>query len=70
MFHMEEYKKRINVFYSFNPWRNSKTYKSETRFNNAMLLNDKDKLHLFQANICDPSSYKKHIKQNYVPLYD
>ena len=30
-----------------------------------MLLNYKDKLHLFQANICDPSSYKNHIKQNY-----
>ena len=38
---------------------------SNTRFNNAMLLNDKKKLHLFQANICDPSSYKKHIKQSY-----
>ena len=38
---------------------------SDTRFNNAILLNDKDNLHLFQANICDPSSYKNHIKQNY-----
>ena len=38
---------------------------SNTRFNNAVLLNDKDKLHLFQANICEPSSYKKHIKQSY-----
>ncbi|MFL3007507.1 MAG: class I SAM-dependent methyltransferase [Candidatus Neomarinimicrobiota bacterium] len=38
---------------------------SKIRFNNAISLNDKNKLHLFQANICEPSSYKKHIKQNY-----
>ena len=52
-------------FYNDNGAMCSGLELSDTRFNNAMLLNDKDKLHLFQANICDPSSYKNHIKQNY-----
>ncbi len=34
---------------------------SDTRFNNALLLNKKDKIYLFQANICKPSTYKKHV---------
>ena len=30
---------------------------SDTRYKNAILLNEKDNLHLFQADICDPYSY-------------
>ena len=52
-------------FYNDNGAMCSGLELSDTRFNNAKLLNDKNKLHLFQANICDPSSYKNHIKQNY-----
>ncbi len=38
---------------------------SDTRYKNAILLNKKDNLHLFQADICDPFSYSKHINQKY-----
>ena len=34
---------------------------SDVRYRNAILLNKKDNLHLFQANICESSSYKKHL---------
>ena len=30
---------------------------SDIRFNNAVLLNGDNSLHLFQANICEPQSY-------------
>ena len=38
---------------------------SDTRYKNAILLNKKDNLHLFQADICNPYSYSKHINQKY-----
>ena len=38
---------------------------SDTRYKNAILLNEKDNLHLFQPDICDPYSYSKHINQKY-----
>ncbi len=38
---------------------------SDTRYKNAILLNDKVNLHLFQADICKPHSYEKHINEKY-----
>jgi len=38
---------------------------SDVRYRNAILLNKKDNIHLFKANICESSSYKKHLKQKY-----
>ena len=34
---------------------------SDVRFNNALLLNEHNALHLFQANICDPKSYEHDV---------
>ena len=34
---------------------------SDVRFKNAKLLNKENKIHLFQANICNPSTYTKHV---------
>ena len=53
-------------FYNDNGAMCSGLELSETRFNNAMLLNDKDKLHLFQANICDPSSPKQFPSEHII----
>ena len=38
---------------------------SDIRFNNALLLNKKKDINLFQADICDPKSYNKYIKQKF-----
>ena len=38
---------------------------SDIRFNNAILLNKDNKIHLFQANICKPETYKKHVQEKY-----
>ena len=38
---------------------------SDTRFNNALLLNKNEKINLFQADICKPSSYSTHIKEKF-----
>ena len=38
---------------------------SDIRFNNAILLNEDNKIHLFQANICKPETYKKHVQGKY-----
>ena len=38
---------------------------SDVRFNNAVLLNKKNKIHLFQANICNPKTYNKELVQKY-----
>ena len=38
---------------------------SDVRFNNAILLNDKNQLHLFQANICEPKSYQNELVKQY-----
>ena len=34
---------------------------SDIRFNNAVLLNGDNSLHLFQANICEPQSYDNEL---------
>ena len=34
---------------------------SDIRFNNAVLLNGDNSLHLFQANICEPQSYNNEL---------
>ena len=38
---------------------------SDVRFKNAKLLNKENKIHLFQANICNPSTYKEHVVSKY-----
>ena len=38
---------------------------SDVRFNNALLLNEPNALHLFQANICEPGSYSNEIIEKY-----
>ena len=38
---------------------------SDVRFNNALLLNEPNALHLFQANICEPDSYSNEIIEKY-----
>jgi len=38
---------------------------SDVRFNNALLLNKPNSLHLFQANICEPDSYSNEIIEKY-----
>lgn len=38
---------------------------SDIRFKNAVLLNEDSSIHLFQADICKPSSYKNEIKDKY-----
>ena len=38
---------------------------SDVRFNNALVLNESDSLHLFQANICEPDSYESEISDKY-----
>ena len=38
---------------------------SDVRFNNALLLNESNALHLFQANICEPDSYSNQIIEKY-----
>ena len=38
---------------------------SDIRYNNALLLDKRKEINLFQADICDPTSYKKHIKKNF-----
>ena len=38
---------------------------SDVRFNNALLLNEPNELHLFQANICEPDTYKSEISDKY-----
>ena len=38
---------------------------SDTRFNNALLLNKNEKINLFQADICKPSSYSTYINEKY-----
>lgn len=38
---------------------------SDIRFNNAILLNEDNKIHLFQANICKPETYKKYVQGKY-----
>ena len=38
---------------------------SDVRFNNALILNKTRKIDLFQADICDPETYKMNIKKRY-----
>jgi len=38
---------------------------SDVRFNNAILLNQANSLHLFQANICDPETYASELTEPY-----
>jgi len=38
---------------------------SDIRFKNAVLLNEDKTIHLFQADICKPPSYKNEIKDKY-----
>ena len=38
---------------------------SDVRFNNAILLNQANSLHLFQANICDPETYGNELTEPY-----
>jgi 2-polyprenyl-3-methyl-5-hydroxy-6-metoxy-1,4-benzoquinol methylase len=38
---------------------------SDVRFNNALLLNEANAIHLFQANICEPDSYSNEIDEKY-----
>lgn len=38
---------------------------SDVRYNNALLLNDQNSLHLFQANICEPESYASELTKKY-----
>ncbi|MBT7519663.1 MAG: class I SAM-dependent methyltransferase, partial [Candidatus Marinimicrobia bacterium] len=38
---------------------------SDVRFNNALLLNEPNAFHLFQANICEPDSYSNEIIEKY-----
>ena len=38
---------------------------SDIRYNNALLLDKKKEIDLFQADICDPNSYSKHIKKKF-----
>ena len=38
---------------------------SDIRYNNALLLDKRKEINLFQADICDPTSYKKHIKKKF-----
>lgn len=38
---------------------------SDVRFNNALLLNEPNALHLFQANICEPDSYANELTEKY-----
>ena len=38
---------------------------SDIRYNNALLLDKRNEINLFQADICNPTSYKKHIKKNF-----
>lgn len=38
---------------------------SDIRYNNALLLDKRNEINLFQADICNPKSYKKHIKKNF-----
>ena len=38
---------------------------SDVRFNNAILLNQPNSLHLFQANICDPETYASELTESY-----
>ena len=38
---------------------------TDTRFNNALALNQPGTIHLFQADICDPDSFQSEIKQKY-----
>ena len=38
---------------------------SDTRYKNAVLLNDDKSIHLFQADICKPETYENHIREGY-----
>ncbi len=38
---------------------------SDIRFNNAVLLNQDDSLHLFQANICESKTYENELVEQY-----
>ncbi|MFL2983308.1 MAG: class I SAM-dependent methyltransferase [Candidatus Neomarinimicrobiota bacterium] len=38
---------------------------SDTRFRNAILLNQEKTLHLFQADICKPKTFEDNIKEQY-----
>ena len=38
---------------------------SDIRYKNAILLNQDNSIHLFQANICDPKSYEKELLGKY-----
>ena len=38
---------------------------SDVRFKNAEILNKENKIHLFQANICNPSTYTQHVVSEY-----
>ena len=38
---------------------------SDVRFNNAILLNQANSLHLFQANICEPETYANELTEPY-----
>jgi SAM-dependent methyltransferase len=38
---------------------------SDIRYKNALLLDKKKEIDLFQADICDPNSYCKHIKKKF-----
>ena len=38
---------------------------SDVRFNNALLLNEPNSLHLFQANICEPDTYSNELIEKY-----
>jgi len=38
---------------------------SDVRYNNALLLNEEQPIHLFQANICAPDSYSSEINELY-----
>ena len=38
---------------------------SDARYNNAILLDINNQIHLFQADICNPNSYKDKITEQY-----
>ena len=38
---------------------------SDIRYNNAVLLNEDNSLHLFQANICEPKTYNNELIEKY-----
>ena len=41
---------------------------SDTRYQNAKVLNSENPLHLFQANICEPESFHSELEKNMIQL--